>query len=55
MFAVCGDGNYTVTTEYKSQTVIRNILGTRNLTQILYDRDAIADEMKDNLQVKIYF
>ena len=37
---------------YKSQTVIRNVLGTRNLTQILNDRDGISAEMVDALQVK---
>ena len=53
MLAVCGDGNYRVTTQYKSQTVIRNILGTKHLTQILRDRDDIAEEMMENLQVFI--
>ena len=37
---------------YKSQTVIRNVLGTRNLTQILNDRDGISAEMVDALQVQ---
>ena len=53
LLAVCGDGDYRVTTRYKSQTVIRNVLGTRNLTQILNDRDGVSEEMIDNLQVNI--
>ena len=51
LLAVCGDGDYKVTTRYKAQTAIRNVLGTKNLTQILADRDGISREMVDNLQV----
>ena len=53
LLAVCGDGDYKVTTRYKAQTAIRNVLGTKNLTQILADRDGISREMVDNLQVQI--
>ena len=50
MLAVCSDGDYKVSTQYKSQTVIRNILGTKNLTQILNERERISQEMVENLQ-----
>ena len=50
LLAVCGDGDYKASTHYKSQTVVRNILGTKNLTQILNERDAISLEMVENLQ-----
>ena len=53
LLAVCGDGDYKITTRYKAQTAIRNVLGTKNLTQILADRDGISREMVDNLQVQI--
>ena len=35
MLAVCGDDNYNATTQFKAQSVIRNILGTKSLTEIL--------------------
>ena len=32
--------------------MIRNVLGTRSLTQILNDRDGISEEMVEALQVR---
>ena len=53
LLAVVGDGDYRASTHYKSQTVVRNILGTKNLTQILNERDAISAEMVENLQTGV--
>ena len=38
MQAVCGDGDYNITTQFKAQSVIRNILGTKTLAEILQER-----------------
>ena len=53
MQAVCGDGNYKLSTKFKTQTVIRNILGTRTLHEILKGREQMAIQLRENLQEKV--
>ena len=53
MLAVCGDDDYNTTTKFKAQSVIRNILGTRTLTEILREREYIGTEMKESLQESV--
>ena len=50
MLAVCGDDNYNATTQFKAQSVIRNILGTKSLTEILREKEHIGTEMRESLQ-----
>ena len=49
LLAVCGDGDYRASTQYKSQTVIRNILGTKNLHEILSERESISSGIQELL------
>ena len=50
MQAICGDGDYNVTTQFKAQSVIRNILGTKTLAEILQEREYLGVEMSEGLQ-----
>ena len=50
MQAVCGDGDYNVTTQFKAQSVIRNILGTKTLAEILQEMEYLGVEMSERLQ-----
>ena len=50
MLAVCGDGDYKITTMFKAQSAIRNILGTMTLSEILHGREHLGLEMRDSLQ-----
>jgi len=45
MAAVCNVENYSKSTRLLASTTLRNILGTKNLTEILSDRDHIASEI----------
>ena len=53
MQAVCGDGDYNLSTKFKTQTVIRNVLGTRTLHEILRGREEMATQLRDSLQAKV--
>merc|ERR1719209_731572 len=46
MAAVCNVSNYSHSTSLLAQTTLRNILGTRNLAEILSDREQIAHNMQ---------
>ena len=50
MQALCGDGDYNITTQFKAQSVIRNILGTKTLAEILQEREYLGVEMSESLQ-----
>ena len=50
MLAVCGDDNYRVTTQFKAQSVIRTVLGTKTLGEILLLKGTMGEEMRDTLQ-----
>ena len=53
MQAVCGDGDYILSTKFKTQTVIRNVLGMRTLHEILRGREEMATQLRENLQKKV--
>ena len=53
MQAVCGDGDYNMSTKFKTQTVIRNVLGTRTLHEILRGREEMATQLRESLQAKV--
>ena len=44
--AVANVDDYSNSTRLLAATTLRNILGTRNLGEILSERDSIAEEMK---------
>ena len=47
--AVCNNDDYNRSTRLLAATTLRNVLGTRNLGDILADREAIAHEMQTGL------
>jgi len=49
--AVCNNDDYSRSTRLLAQTTLRNVLGTRNLSEILSDRENIADAMHHILEV----
>lgn len=49
MAAVCNVSNYSWSTSLLAQTTLRNILGTKNLSQILSDREHIAHNMQSSI------
>jgi len=49
--AICNNDDYNRSTRLLAQTTLRNVLGTRNLSEILSDRENIADAMHHNLEV----
>jgi len=49
--AVCNNDDYNRSTRLLAATTLRNVLGTRNLSEILSDREAIGDQMHHNLEV----
>ena len=53
MQAVCGDGDYILSTKFKTQTVIRNVLGMRTLHEILQGREEMARQLRESLQEKV--
>merc|ERR1719230_886886 len=48
--AVCNNDDYNRSTRLLAATTLRNVLGTRNLSEILSDREAIADTMHHSLE-----
>jgi len=48
--AVCNNDDYNRSTRLLAATTLRNVLGTRNLSEILSDREAIADTMHHGLE-----
>jgi len=49
--AICNNDDYNRSTRLLAQTTLRNVLGTRNLSEILSDRENIADAMHHSLEV----
>ena len=49
MAAVCSVADYSRSTRLLASTTLRNILGTKNLSEILADRETIAVDILDNL------
>lgn len=49
MAAVCNVANYSFSTSLLAQTTLRNILGTKNLSEILSDREQIAHNMQASI------
>jgi len=47
--AVCNNDDFNRSTRLLAQTTLRNVLGTRNLSEILSDRENIADSMHHSL------
>merc|ERR1712001_693599 len=48
--AICNNDDYNRSTRLLAATTLRNVLGTRNLSEILSDREAIADSMHQTLE-----
>merc|ERR1712098_916965 len=46
MAAVCNVANYAYATRFLSATTLRNILGTKTLSELLSDREHIAADIK---------
>ena len=51
--AVCNNDDYNRSTRLLAATTLRNVLGTRNLSEILSDREAIADSMHQTLVSRV--
>ena len=49
MFAVCNVNDYAKSTKLLASTTLRTVLGTRNLAEILSEREAIATHLLDLL------
>ncbi len=49
MAAVCNVADYARSTRLLASTTLRNILGTKNLSDLLADRESIAVDILDNL------
>ena len=49
MAAVCNVGDYAKSTKLLASTTLRTILGTKNLSEILSDRETIAEDILSNL------
>jgi len=49
--AICNNDDYNRSTRLLAATTLRNILGTKNLSEILSEREIIADSMHKNLEV----
>ncbi len=47
--AVCNVENFSVSTRLLAATTLRNILGTKNLSDILSDRESISHTMQSSL------
>ena len=45
MAAICNNDDYNRSTRLLAATTLRNVLGTRNLSEILSDREAIGETM----------
>lgn len=48
--AVCNNDDYNRSTRLLAATTLRNVLGTRNLSEILSEREAIGDAMHRSLE-----
>merc|ERR1712001_109683 len=48
--AICNNDDYNRSTRLLAATTLRNILGTRNLSEILAEREAIAEAMHQTLE-----
>ena len=51
MAAVCNVSDYAKCSKLLASTSLRTILGTKNLSEILSDREAIAEDILKNLDV----
>ena len=51
--AICNNDDYNRSTRLLAATTLRNVLGTRNLSEILSDREAIADSMHQTLVSRV--
>ena len=49
LFAVCNISDYAKSTKLLASTTLRTILGTKNLSEILSDRETIAEDILSNL------
>ena len=49
MAAVCNVSDYAKSTKLLASTTLRTILGTKNLSEILSDRETIAEDILSNL------
>ena len=49
MSAVCNVSDYAKSTKLLASTTLRTILGTKNLSEILSDRENIAEDILSNL------
>ena len=49
LFAVCNVANYAISTKLLASTTLRTVLGTKNLAEILSDRESIATHLLDLL------
>jgi len=49
MYAVCNVADYGSSTKLLASTTLRNILGTKNLSEILSDREHIARDILGHL------
>jgi len=49
MFAVCNVADYSSSTQLLASTTLRNILGTKSLSEILSDREQIARDILSHL------
>lgn len=47
--AVCRVQNYSVSTKLLASTTLRTILGTRNLSEILSDREGLSNDLEAEL------
>merc|ERR1712079_359544 len=47
--AICNNDDFNRSTRLLAQTTLRNVLGTKNLSEILSDRENIADGMHQSL------
>jgi len=48
--AICNNDNYIRSTQLLAATTLRNVLGTKNLSDILTDREAMAEHMHHTLE-----
>ena len=53
--AVANVDDYSGSARLLAATTLRNVLGTRNLGDILADRESIAQEMQVNFRLKVSF
>lgn len=49
--AICNNDDYNRSTRLLAATTLRNVLGTRNLSEILSERESIGEAMHKNLEV----